>query len=154
MSRGDVHLEDLLKRLDQQSNAVYGLAREVSTLDANLKTISHDLDALTKSSVEYQNEMRTTVHEKFNYFAGVTSRTEASCDEMRAMVKEATEAAHLAATSKSKTEKAFDRAMLAAGTSVLFIVTAFGAPWLASKEDFWDTVWLAVKGALKVKAGA
>jgi hypothetical protein len=139
MSNEPTYLTDLLRRLDRQDQDSHKLAVE----------FSHH-----KASVEaYQTEMRRTVDNNFNHFKDVTRHTQATCDKMEALVKEATEAAHLAANSKSKTEKAYDKAMLAAGTSVLFIVTAFGAPWLASKEDFWDTVWLAVKGAVKAKVG-
>lgn len=139
MAQEDVYLGDLLKRLDRQDTESNTLARQFA---------SH------KASVEaYQDEMRNTVEKNFQHFKEVTNHTQTTCDKMESLVKEATEAAHLAANSKSMTEKAFDRAMLALSTSVLFIVTAFGAPWLASKEDFWDTVWFAIKGAIKAKSG-
>ncbi len=140
VSQNDVYLGDLLRRLDRQDTAFHNLSNQLAT---------------HKASVEaYQDEMRTTVDKNFQHFKEVTNHTQTTCDKMEAMVKEATEAAHLAANSKSKTEKAFDRAMLALSTLSLFIVTAFGAPWLASKEDFWDTVWVAVKSAIKAKAGS
>jgi hypothetical protein len=146
VSEGDVYLTDLLRRLDRQDIDLRGLSLEMATLKASF-------DAHQTSVNSYQNEMRDTVERAVNHFTSVTDKTQATCNKMEVLVKDASNAAHLAANSKSKTEKAFDRAMLALSTLSLFIVTAFGAPWLASKEDFWDTVWVAVKGAVKAKTG-
>ena len=132
MPTESIYLSDVLRRLDRQDQDIHKLAREVSELKA--------------SGDAWHVEMRGTVKSNFEFCKEVITTTQATCDKMESLVKEAIE-------EKSKTQKFLDRVAISLTTCILAMFTYFGAPYLASNDDFWDTVWLAIKGVVKAKSG-
>jgi Ca2+-dependent lipid-binding protein len=153
MPTESIYLSDVLRRLDRQDQDIHKLAREVSELKASGDAWHVEMRGTVKSNFDFFKDVTTTTQTTVGKLEELVKEATASANESVAMTKVACDAANLAANSKSKTEKAYDKAMFAIGAGVLSIVTAFGAPWLASNEDFWDTVWLAIKGVVKAKSG-
>jgi hypothetical protein len=139
MQAEQVYLGDFLRRLDEHGKELHSLAREVTEVKTSVNA--------------WHVEMRETVHSSFDHFKGVTGKTQERVQHLEELVKEITVLVNLAVSSKSKTEKTIDTIVVTAGTFVTILLITFGAPYFTAKEDFWNTVWTAIKSAVKLKAG-
>jgi trimethylamine:corrinoid methyltransferase-like protein len=153
MPAEQVYLGDFLRRLEDHGKELHSLAREVTEVKTSVNA--------------WHVEMRGTVHSSFDHFKEVTSKTEEKVRDLEKLitviagqvtdvtsqVSEATVLINLAVKSKSKTEATVDHIVLTAGTFGTILLITFGAPYFTAKEDFWNTVWIAIKSAVKLKAG-